>query len=159
MNDLLFADGAAWYSVPALIGTTVFVFRMIMMMIGGGLDGADLGGDVDFDLDADVATAEEVGPRIDPADEDEDVPRGRLHQVSVLHSVPPLHRHQTPHTIDAAAVTRAAAASPPKSTKVPTNVSPSGPRTGGDVGTFVGGGFAPSSARPEPSQCGHARSR
>lgn len=57
--DLFFGHGAAWFSVPALIGTFFFLLRMIMMMTVGDSDfdsdfDADVDIDGDFDLDGDV---------------------------------------------------------------------------------------------------------
>ena len=46
MNDLFLGGGAAWFTVPALIGTVFFVLRMALMLIGG-----DAGGDADVHLD------------------------------------------------------------------------------------------------------------
>lgn len=34
MLDLVMQDGAVWFTVPALAGTTVFVFRLILMLLG-----------------------------------------------------------------------------------------------------------------------------
>ncbi len=49
MSDFLFGNGAAWFSVPALIGTLFFAIRIVMAMVGldfddggggdGGIDG------------------------------------------------------------------------------------------------------------------------
>lgn len=44
MYDLLFTNGAAWFTVPALFGTAVFVLRLALMLLGG----AHIGG-LDFD--------------------------------------------------------------------------------------------------------------
>ncbi|MFO0857806.1 MAG: hypothetical protein U0640_10665 [Phycisphaerales bacterium] len=41
--DMLFGGGAAWFTVPALLGTGVFLIRLIMMLAGAGHD-SDLGG-------------------------------------------------------------------------------------------------------------------
>jgi hypothetical protein len=46
MMDLLFADGAPWFAVPALIGTGVFVIRLVLMLMGG------IAADMDVSLDA-----------------------------------------------------------------------------------------------------------
>jgi hypothetical protein len=43
MLDWFIADGAVWFAVPALLGTGVFLFQLLMGELGG-----------DFDLDADV---------------------------------------------------------------------------------------------------------
>ncbi|MBX3363704.1 MAG: NfeD family protein [Phycisphaeraceae bacterium] len=42
MLDQLFAGQAPWFTVPALLGTGIFIIRMILMSVGGG-------GDLDFD--------------------------------------------------------------------------------------------------------------
>ncbi len=49
MNDLFLGGGAAWFTVPALIGTVFFVLRTVLMLVGG-----DAGGDVDVDVGVDV---------------------------------------------------------------------------------------------------------
>jgi hypothetical protein len=59
MLNELFQDHALWFSVPALLGTAIFVLRLGLMLIGGdsdGGDGGDIGGDAggdsgDFGLD------------------------------------------------------------------------------------------------------------
>lgn len=43
MLDALFAGGAAWFSVPALIGTIIFIVKLIGMLMGGS-DDLDVGG-------------------------------------------------------------------------------------------------------------------
>ncbi len=43
MSEFLFDNGAAWFSVPALIGTLFFAIRIVMTLIG--LDFDDGGGD------------------------------------------------------------------------------------------------------------------
>jgi hypothetical protein len=43
MLDLFFSDNATWFSVPALVGTALFLLRLVLMFIGH----ADLGIDVD----------------------------------------------------------------------------------------------------------------
>lgn len=48
MSDMLFGGGAAWFSVPALLGTGVFLIRLLLMMIGAGHDGDAAGHDADF---------------------------------------------------------------------------------------------------------------
>ncbi len=55
--DLLFGQGAAWFGVPAVVGTFFFLLRLGLMMVGGDGDvdaDADFDVDVDVDLDADV---------------------------------------------------------------------------------------------------------
>ena len=43
MWDTLFADGAAWFSVPAIAGTAVFLLKVAFMLMG--VDHADVGSD------------------------------------------------------------------------------------------------------------------
>jgi hypothetical protein len=57
--DLLFGHGAAWFGVPAVLGTFFFLLRLGLMMMGGDGDmdtdiDADVDVDVDMDVDADV---------------------------------------------------------------------------------------------------------
>lgn len=52
MLEALFEGQAVWFSVPALLGTGIFVLRIAMMLIGGdGIDGGDTdaGGSLDGD--------------------------------------------------------------------------------------------------------------
>lgn len=44
MFDALFAGGAAWFTVPALLGTGIFLIKLLLMFIGG-TDDLDIGGD------------------------------------------------------------------------------------------------------------------
>lgn len=46
MPDVLIADGAAWFTVPAVAGTIFFLLRLVMLLVGG-----DSGIDVDADAD------------------------------------------------------------------------------------------------------------
>lgn len=46
MIDALFSGGAAWFTVPALLGTLIFVVKLMLMFVGGA-DGFELGGEVD----------------------------------------------------------------------------------------------------------------
>ncbi|MEX2218355.1 MAG: hypothetical protein WD749_06300 [Phycisphaerales bacterium] len=46
MLDTFFGDGAAWYTVPALIGTAFFVLRMVLLSIGADHHFGDLHGDL-----------------------------------------------------------------------------------------------------------------
>ena len=50
MFDSLFDGEALWFSIPALLGTGVFLIRILMMLVGGdGGDGIDLdAGDADL---------------------------------------------------------------------------------------------------------------
>lgn len=48
--DFLFANGAIWFSVPALLGALVLVLQLLLGQLGGDLDadidtGVDVGGD------------------------------------------------------------------------------------------------------------------
>jgi hypothetical protein len=64
MFDLFFSDHAAWFAVPALIGTAFFTLRLVLMMLGlhhGGDLSVDVGhgdvhapsgGGVDHDTDS-----------------------------------------------------------------------------------------------------------
>jgi hypothetical protein len=48
VQELLFGSDALWFSVPALAGTFFFLFRVVMMLFGGGVElHHDAGG---FDL-------------------------------------------------------------------------------------------------------------
>jgi len=47
MGELFFGGGAAWFSVPAILGTAFFAIRALMLLIGGG-------GDMSPDLHADI---------------------------------------------------------------------------------------------------------
>ncbi len=38
MMELLFNDNAAWFAVPALVGTILFLIRLLMLLVGGGHD-------------------------------------------------------------------------------------------------------------------------
>jgi membrane protein implicated in regulation of membrane protease activity len=47
MYDLFFEGNAAWFSIPALLGSVFFLFRIAMLLLGAGHDaGLDLHGDV-----------------------------------------------------------------------------------------------------------------
>ncbi len=46
MLDLLFSDNAAWFGVPAVLGTVFFLLRMILMAVGGDLVGDHGGSDL-----------------------------------------------------------------------------------------------------------------
>jgi hypothetical protein len=53
--DLLFGHGAAWFGVPAVLGTFFFLLRLGLMMMGGDGDmDTDIDADVDVDMDMDV---------------------------------------------------------------------------------------------------------
>lgn len=53
MFDLLFEGYAPWFTVPALVGTGVFIIRMILMLAGGFDADMDMG-----DGDADIGDAD-----------------------------------------------------------------------------------------------------
>jgi hypothetical protein len=36
MYELFFGDNAAWYTIPALIGTAFFTLRMVLLLLGSG---------------------------------------------------------------------------------------------------------------------------
>lgn len=36
MMELLFNDNAGWFAVPALVGTVLFLIRIVMLLVGGG---------------------------------------------------------------------------------------------------------------------------
>ncbi len=53
--DLLFGHGAAWFGVPAVLGTFFFLLRLGLMMMGGDGDmDTDIDADVDVDVDVDI---------------------------------------------------------------------------------------------------------
>src|SRR4051794_36534401 len=56
MQELFFGDNAAWYTVPALIGSVFFAFRIVMLLVGAGAHdiGIDLHGDVHADAGGDL---------------------------------------------------------------------------------------------------------
>jgi len=52
MNELTWIEIIYW--VSTIVGSTFFILRTIMLVVGGGLDDADFdGGDIDTDFDAD----------------------------------------------------------------------------------------------------------
>lgn len=44
MNELLFEGNAGWFTIPAILGTGIFVLRLALMMVGGiaDIDHADV---------------------------------------------------------------------------------------------------------------------
>jgi membrane protein implicated in regulation of membrane protease activity len=58
MIDTLFTGYAAWFGVPAVIGTIFFLIRMGLMLAGGAAD-------ADVDIDVDTG---DLGDHIDPGD-------------------------------------------------------------------------------------------
>ena len=59
MLGSLFQQEALFFTIPAVLGTTVFLIRLGLMSIGGLADGID-GVDVDIDVDADVDLGADV---------------------------------------------------------------------------------------------------
>jgi hypothetical protein len=60
MLDTLFGGNAAWFTIPALIGTGFFLLRLLFNVMGlgdGGLDGID-GADVDMNSIGDLVDAD-----------------------------------------------------------------------------------------------------
>jgi len=55
--DLLFSDGAAWFSVPALIGTGGYALRLLLAAIGVGGDGDSTDAAASHEGHADLAGA------------------------------------------------------------------------------------------------------
>lgn len=49
--DLFFGNNAAWFSIPALLGSFFFLLRLGLMFVGGN---GDMDADFDADFDADV---------------------------------------------------------------------------------------------------------
>lgn len=65
MSDLFFGPVAVWFTIPALVGTVFFTFRMVMMLVGGDVDAdVDVPADVDFDV-ADVDAAADAADSSD----------------------------------------------------------------------------------------------
>lgn len=58
MFDLLFDNGAAWFSIPAIVGTVFFTIRIVLLLVGGAAD-------MDLDLDADVSAPDHVVDHLD----------------------------------------------------------------------------------------------
>lgn len=52
--DFFFADGAVWFSVPAILGTVVLVAQLLLGQLGGDLD-------VDLDLDTEAGAGDAPG--------------------------------------------------------------------------------------------------
>jgi hypothetical protein len=65
MLDTLFANGNAWFTVPALIGTSLFVIRLVLMLLGAGGHhdgGIELGHGADGTTGADGGAAGGADP-------------------------------------------------------------------------------------------------
>ena len=45
MSDLFFGQHAAWYTVPAILGTAFFALRSVLLLIGSHHLGVDFHGD------------------------------------------------------------------------------------------------------------------
>jgi len=59
--DILFGHGAAWFGIPAVVGTFFFLLRLALMLMGGDSDvDTDVDVDVDVDVDADVDAHDSV---------------------------------------------------------------------------------------------------
>ena len=56
MFDALFGDNAAWFGLPAVLGTIFFLIRFGFLLIGGDSGGVDADLDLDLDLDVDMDT-------------------------------------------------------------------------------------------------------
>ncbi len=54
--DFLFANGAIWFSVPALLGTLVLVLQLVLGQLGGDLDA-----DIDTGMDGDFGEGDSPG--------------------------------------------------------------------------------------------------
>jgi membrane protein implicated in regulation of membrane protease activity len=52
MQNLFFGDSAAWFTVPAIIGSVFFLFRCFMLLVGAGAH--DIGLDLHADAHADL---------------------------------------------------------------------------------------------------------
>jgi hypothetical protein len=55
MYDLFVTDHALWFTIPAIMGTTVFVVRVLLMLVGHA--GFDLHHDMSFDGHGDLSDA------------------------------------------------------------------------------------------------------
>ena len=67
--DRLFDNDVLVFTLPAIIGGGVFIFKLALMLMGGIGDGADMGGDFDVDVDVDL----EVGSDAASGPTDSDV--------------------------------------------------------------------------------------
>lgn len=56
MLDQLFSGYAAWFAVPAIVGTAVFLIRLVLMLVGGAAS------DLDFSVDHAGADAHHGDP-------------------------------------------------------------------------------------------------
>ena len=50
MYDLFFGQNAAWYTIPAIIGTAFFALRSLLLLVGSHHLGVDFHGDVHADV-------------------------------------------------------------------------------------------------------------
>lgn len=71
MIDLFFGGQAAWFALPAFVGTFVFALRLILMILGASMDvgdvdmAVDFDGDIDVDLGGDVEMDMDAGTAMD----------------------------------------------------------------------------------------------
>jgi len=67
--DFLFGSGAAWFGVPAILGTIFFLLRLTLMMVGGDTDAdMDVDADIDLDVDADMDMDGDLHDAVDSTD-------------------------------------------------------------------------------------------
>lgn len=62
MYDALFTEPAVWFGLPAVLGSAVFLLRLVLMLVAGD-GGGGFDADVDVDLDLDVGDG---GDHLDP---------------------------------------------------------------------------------------------
>lgn len=65
MIDLFFNGQAAWFALPAFVGTFVFALRLVLMVLGASMDVGDVDMAVDFDGDFDVDLGGDVDMNMD----------------------------------------------------------------------------------------------
>lgn len=58
MSELFFGPVAIWFAIPAIVGTTFFTLRLVLMLVGG--DGDAAGVDADFDVSDSIADGGDV---------------------------------------------------------------------------------------------------
>ncbi len=61
MGAIFFDDNAGWFTIPGLIGTTVFAFKLLMAFVG------DVAGGLHHDVGVDVSHDGDLGQHTDPA--------------------------------------------------------------------------------------------
>lgn len=68
LYELFFGQSAAWFALPALIGTAIFLLRVVLMLVGVGHDGdTDMASHMDADVTA-SADAAHAGHHHDAGD-------------------------------------------------------------------------------------------